>query len=411
MLHSSSNTVSFQDKNQNFWQLASIQGAALGLPGILIGGIVSSKIGPSGALISILIGNIILWIIGLGIIQMSNSEVNAIVNIGDYLGKGGKFLSALLIGASFLIWYTLQSKSFSTLLGEILLIPTRQELRLGAVMGVLTAILSMGGIKFIKWFNTISLPLLLLILTSLFFSSHHTKYANSYILTFSFSSILSIMMVTLPGIINLPTFFRHSRSKSHSFLALTIMTIFVAFIQSFSVWLNISEPKGLASHNYNTTLIIIFGIVSLLSINIVNIYLASGVWEVITRRPSDSRDYAAIGLVGTGAFAILQALPAMTFLENTINSFIACIGVILMIAFLIRIIVQHRPRMLEKFISNSCWFIGCAASLIALIQFPEMPNRSILIGVGASALSFLVVIFVEETIWSFNHLSIRKSRL
>jgi len=409
MLHSSSNTVSFQDKNQNYWQLASIQGAALGLPGILIGGIVASEIGPSGALTSILIGNIILWLIGLGIIQMSNSEVNAIVNIGDYLGKWSKFISALLIGTSFLIWFTLQSKSFSTLLGEVLLVPTRQELRLGAVMGVLTAILSMGGIKFIKWFNTISLPLLLLILTSLFFSSHHTKYANSYILTFSFSSILTIMMVTLPGIINLPTFFRHSRSKSHSFLALTMMTLFVALIQSFSVFLNISGPKGLAS--YNTILIIIFGIISLLSINIVNIYLASGVWEVITRRPADPRDYAAIGLVGTGAFAVLQALPAMTFLENSVNGFIACVGVILMIAFLIRIIVQHRPRKLERFISNSCWFIGCAASLISLIQNPEMPNRSILIGVGASALAFLVVIFVEETFWSFKNLSMRKSKL
>lgn len=53
------------DTNQNFWQLASIQIMTYGLPCILIGAQVAKDFGMETACISILVGNLVLWIIAM----------------------------------------------------------------------------------------------------------------------------------------------------------------------------------------------------------------------------------------------------------------------------------------------------------------------------------------------------------
>src|SRR5262245_60579967 len=91
------------DCRQNFWQLASIQGAAQSsLPGILLGGILSRKYGAYTAILSICIGNLILWIMGLGVISMAVRErKNAIQNTARFLGKGGRIFMALVLIVAF----------------------------------------------------------------------------------------------------------------------------------------------------------------------------------------------------------------------------------------------------------------------------------------------------------------------
>lgn len=60
MISKTKNTKQFEDRNQNFWHLASIQGASQGLGSILIGGQIAKDVGAGAALVSVLIGNIIL---------------------------------------------------------------------------------------------------------------------------------------------------------------------------------------------------------------------------------------------------------------------------------------------------------------------------------------------------------------
>ncbi len=398
--------MTFQ-KNQNFWQLASIQSASMGLPVILVGGRIANEFGPGIAISSVLIGNLILWLIALVVIGMTDHRINAIENVGDYLGKWGKFAFAITVGIAFLGWYTLQSKVASIAIGNFLELGIRQELRIGSILGILASMIAMGSIRLIKWICVISLPILMLFFLVLILITSDLNYKN-YAWGLSFTSILSVIIIVLPGVINLPTFFRHSKSKPHSFFALTIMFIFYSLFQCFCVLLKIGQINDLLKFEITPFFIISFILISLFCINLVNIYFASAVWEAVVRRAADAKDYAVIGLIGTGAFALLQALPAMTFLENTVNGFIASLGIVLITVFLIRIIVSHRPRLFEKIISNSCWFIGCFASFMALIRNPQQPNIALLVGVGSSALSFLIVIFIEETKWAFNNSSIRK---
>ena len=78
----------FKSDSQNFWQLASIQASAMGLPVMLVGGQIAAKTGPGIAVRSIFLANLILWLIDLAITSMSAEKQNDIESVfsGDRLG-------------------------------------------------------------------------------------------------------------------------------------------------------------------------------------------------------------------------------------------------------------------------------------------------------------------------------------
>lgn len=148
-----SKQAEFQSDNQNFWQLAVIQCASLGIPVFSIGGKLSISIGPEKALGSILLGNLILWLIGIGIISMTDSVNNAIENIAVYIGKTGKYVATLLLVVAFIGWFALQIRSSSVVIEHTLGGGIHKTIRLGSICGILIAMTSMGGIKTIRWIN------------------------------------------------------------------------------------------------------------------------------------------------------------------------------------------------------------------------------------------------------------------
>ncbi len=397
------------DRHQNFWQLSCIQSTALGLPGIIIGGQLSVIYGAGTAVISVCIGNIILWIIGLTIISMAAVErKNAIENIRKYLGKGGSTLAAWILMIAFLSWYLLQIKSVSA--GVSVLFSDDQkwqgDIRIGVALGLLTALLSIGGIRLIKWTCVIAFPLLL---SFLFYAIIVINKPVSFIGTWGISmpGIISVMSVTLPGVVNLPTFFRHSRSRADSFLALTLMTVFVSLFQVLSIYLNISEFSGLFTANergygINVYLVFAFGflVLSSICVNLVNIYFASAGFEMIFPHRWSIKEYAIVGLLGTAGYAFLQTFPPMQFLEEMADNFISSLGAVLLLAFLVKILVRHRPRPLEKIVNIFCWFMGGVTATIVLIHNPGEPWRALIGGFGSSLMVFLFISFLEESIWA-----------
>ena len=76
----------------------------------------------------------------------------------------------------------------------------------------------------------------------------------------------------------------------------------------------------------------------------------------------------------------------------------------MVIGFLLSIVVQHRPRPMERFVNSICWYVGVIAVLAAQAQDATRPIHSLLVGVGAAVLCFLIIVFVEEIYWSGKHL-------
>lgn len=392
----------------------------MGLPVILVGGVIAQKYGFGSALLAVVLGNLVLWAVGLAIIGMTvQKRTNAIENTEIYLSRTGAVIASVVLGVAFLIWYTLQLQFATTSLAQVMPAVFAKaealELRLGAVLGIFIALLSLLGMRGIKQIAVFSLPFLFFyVIYVLIFS--RPEIVQEKEMRISLSAIVMAMTVTFPGIINLPTFFRHARSKAHAVLGLTVMTAFVIFFQCFTVWAGLSDPAQIFNFVFkqdggiHLILTVLFILVSLTCINLVNIYFASAAWEMIFKRGAGAKEYAIVGLGGTAVFTFMQLSKPMYFIENMANNFIGSLGAVLLIAFIVKMVVKHRPRPMEKWVSMGCWMIGCAVASIAQVAHPEDISHSFLVGIGASFLAFILVLFIEETIWSVQTLMRRKNR-
>lgn len=391
----------FQYDNQNFFQLACIQSASLGLSVIIVGQQLSKQYGAGTAICSIALANLILWLIAVGIISMTDkAQSNAIENIKTYIGKYGSLTAALILLLAFMNWYAYQINATLSEFHALLQMKEKWQsdvaLRFGAALGLLSALLSIGGIRLLRKLTVAIFPLL--------FSYHLYSITVSDLsipikgsLGLSFSAILTAILTLLPGVINFPTFFRHSRSKAHSFLALTLLTIFITFFEISTIWMNFSFLQPETSTILLTSL---FLILILTLCNLLNIYLASACWEAIIPHIGGGKEYAIIGLFGTLTYTFVQISTPVQFFQDLTNSYLAILGIVLLMAYLLRIIVRHRPRLFERSINLSAWLFGCVVSTIYEIQHFLHGVDALLAGVNGSILFYLAVIFIEETAWA-----------
>lgn len=403
----------FPERNQNFWQLTCIQSASQSIPGILIGGILSRQYGPKTAILSICVGNLILWIIGLGVISIAAKErKNAIENVKGFLGKGSSIVMAIILIVAFLSWYMLEIQSSMATLAP--LFPSGSKIDptlLGGAFGVIIALLSMGGIRVIRRVCVMVFPFLLaFVLYEIFTSDLSILKTGSW--GFSFSGIVTVTAITLAGAVNLPTFFRHSHSKADSFLALTLMTFFFILFQVSTIFTVMVNPTDLLDGgSVYQIAAILFVVLSLISLNLINIYFAAAGFELIFPRLGAAKGNLIVGLIGTVVYVVLQNPNKMMFLEEIGDNFLANLGVVLLISYLIKAAMKHRPRTFEFIVNSFCWGAGCLAALIVQINYPQDPNKALIIGLCGSIISFLCILFVEETIWALKRLLPAKGAL
>lgn len=403
--------MSTQDKrfpiahDQTFFHLSVIQTISLGLPIVFICSSMAQQFGAGVAICSIVLGNLILWLIAIAIISMAIDERNnAIENVKGYLGKYGAFFMALVLIIAFVNWYVYQIHTSAPPIAHYFGITDRSQLvRLGAGLGFLTALLSIGGIRIIKWLTVASTPPVVFYYIYAVFQSDFTFRSIDH-WGIALPAVISTVLILLPGVVNLPTFFRHARTKADCYLALTIMTIVISLFEISTIWMQVGDDPHLGAFTSKSSLFglstLVFILLTLITTNLLNIYFASACWESFAPKFEGAKGYAIVGLIGTAAYTFIQVYPPIQFMEDAADCYIGSLGVVLLIAFLVRIIVRHRPRLFEQWINGFCWFIGCLAATVAIAHNPADETTPLLHGVTWSAATFLVVLFVEETIWA-----------
>lgn len=353
---------------------------------------------------------------------MADVKNNAIANVRAYLGKYAGIFAALVWISSFLLWYALQNEGASRAIGG--LYQDYNPWVIGIILGLASALISIGGIKVIKKICVLGLPLLFAFaIYTILISKNSIPLIGSW--GFSFSAILAIILIWLPFSVNLPTLFRHSKSKSDSILGLALKTILLIFFQIFTVLTNIDNTTSLTLLNtdttvtFNTLFVSLFVILAYLCVNLMNIYFASAGWETLFPKHQGPFEYLFVGLLGTLLFCLFHVFQSthlfsysMDLIEEMLTSFIANLGVVLLISLITKLVVRHRPRKLEKISSALCWILGCIATVIFLIQNPtRLPGDVTLSSIIASSITFLVIIFVEETIFAFDTLTGKENNL
>lgn len=399
--------------DQKWFQLGTILSTPFSLPMIIIGNQLGAQYGAGTAICSILVGNLLLWLIGMAVISMAAEDrSNAIGNVKSYLGKYGAVFMWLILMISILNWFMHQINAVIPSIGTYFGKESNGTLvRLGAGLGFFTTLLSVGGIRFLKWVTLISFPFIFFYYV---FAIIQSDYSISHIDVWGLSTpaIISTIIVLLPGMVNLPTLFRHARSKADSYLGLTIMTLLISFYEISTLWMKFTENWDIvflgSTYSFFAIATLTFIVLTLIYINLINIYFASACWETYVPRFEGAKGYAITGLMGTAAYTFIQINTPILFIADLTNCYIGNLGIVLMIAFLVRMIVRHRPRPFEKLLNGISWFIGCIVSTLLVVKDMQDLTHPLLMGVATSALVFLCIIFIEEAIWSANKIILNK---
>lgn len=383
-------------QDQNYLELACIQCVSLGIPVIALGNALAKQYGVGTAICSVLVGNLILWLIAIMIISMAyEKRSNAVQNVNDYLGRYGSLCMWVLLIVSFIGWFVLQINSTLPIIG--LYLDTKNSaslLRLGVGLGFLTALFAGGGIKVIKYFTVMSFPAVLCYYIYAIFQGGNSSAVFSW--GISIPAVVAAILMLLPGVVNFPTFFRHAKSKGDAYLALAIMTILISFFEIATIWIQFT-PTGNSLLSLTTLGFIVW---TLICANLLNIYFASACWEGFMPRFEGAKSYAIIGLLGTVAYTFTQISAPILFIQNLTNSYISTLGVVLLIGFFIRIFIHHRPHARGKTINSFCWLVGCVTATILAIQNEANSTLPLLGGISASTGSFFCILFIEENIWA-----------
>lgn len=435
------------DTNQNFWQLACIQSTALGLPGMLIGGQLAQRYGAGTAIISVCIGNLILWGLAYTIVSMSLiSRTNAIENIKKYVGTWPCIVGSLILTIGFLSWTMEQNTVFMEAIGSFAKWDSDTQTSLGVVALCVIAFLSFGTIRLIKKVCVYALPFLLLftVYQSIFSCDNYSEIIKGP-WNLSFFAVVAIVAQNLTGVVNLPTFFRHARSKQDALVGLALITCLVSVFQIFSILVGIASPLDFFSRTLSSdsglfgyAFSVVFVIASTLCVNLVNIYFASAGWEAISNLlrsvsstwkselkaflryvlvPRSSKYATALGLVcvingllASIFYQVFQNFKQIEFLQVASNNGLATLWVVLMLAFLTKIFEKHRPRLLERTVSGTSWFIGGFVAIYTQIKSLQGANQALIAGIIASSLAYISAIFIEAALWAMGELFRRKVR-
>ncbi len=400
--------------DQKWFHLAIILGSSFTFPMLSVIPKLTHQYGTEEAIYAILIGNLLLWLIGLVVISMAREDSsNAIENVRAYLGKYGALVGWFVLMVAILNWFVHQLNgtlpSIGAYFGQE---NTSVLLRLGAGIGFFTTLLSIGGIRLIKWAALLSFPFVFFY--HLFFFFQSSTSINSLdvfkAMTPPVSAIIAVIFILLPGTLNLPTFFRHARSKADACLALTLMTFITILFEITALWADFTT-EGLIQFSGSSLFslaTVIFMLITLVYINLINIYYASACWETYVPKFEGAKGYAITGLLGTAAYTFIQAYTPIQYIAALTNCYLASLGLVLLLSYLIRFVLRHRPRPLEQTLNCTCWFVGCIVATILVIQNVEDDKTAVLMGIGASILAYLIIIFVEETLWAARELFYKK---
>lgn len=410
---------SFPDKHQNFWHLTSIQGMSFALPGLILPGILAKQFGNGTALCSLLIGNLITWFISVSIVSMSSKlKNNAIENVKSFLGEKIGLLVSLILLIALLIWYALQITSFTSVVEKLHLLDIKNvNLFLGSIVGIIIAILAIGGIRFIRLCATFIFPILFIFVIFILVKYlPEVSFADSW--GISPAAVALSIAIELPGTINLPTFFRHSNSKAGSILALVLINLYLDLYGLAGICLGSIEfdklVQFLNDSKINVIVLFIIAFFSLVGTNLTNIYFASAGWEAFMRRIDNWKKYLILGILGTIIFSLFHEFSLnltdspLVILANLVNGFLSCLTIILLVAYLMAIIVQHRNRRYEKLFNNLIWAIGCIIFSVVYLVLQSSWSEALLNGIGLIIFSYVIVLFVEEARWAITQIANKK---
>jgi purine-cytosine permease-like protein len=381
------NEIKLPDTQQTSWQLAAIQLAGwTSLPVLATSILVLQNNSFLGSALTIIVGNAILWFIRLGIVSMSHDKRQSTMDlVREYFGTIGTYFIAGLSLISTFAWFLEQTTTASNALTNLVSINESPDIdrsiQVSVILGLASTLLCMEGIVLLKRLSVICFPILLIAFIVILFHVPYFTYHNSNTLSLSG---LSLVLATNLGITSdIPTFFRHSKSWTHSIKALGITQIASLLLGLASLLLGtiINETfkindSLLLENSYELLryTLIIFIFVSAVCANVANVYSSSVGWEIVAPKALIGRqEYLMLGL----GLTMLYILMTNTFSPNILLSISDDAFVNLCLVLVIAYAWRRSEMPLPGKTDRAAFFLAWGLStLLNIVQLAFKPLQS-----------------------------------
>lgn len=386
-----SHSAELPDSHQTHWQLAAIQLSGwTSLPILATSLLILQRNSFLGSILTLIVGNAILWFIRLGLIAMSHPKRQSTLDISrEYLGNfGAYFVSALLLLSTY-AWYLTQTTTASDTLIHLFSFHEDPHIdqftQISVFIGILSAFLCMQGMPLLRKISSFCFPILILLFLSLLFILPASSTPNPHATSLSG---LGLVLATNLGITSdFPTFFRHSRSWETSIKALTIVQIFSLAIAICSLYfgsiihnhIEISTNLALQSSLLRFSLLS-FVFLSVICANVANVYSASVGWEVLAPKALIGRkEYLILGLILTSCFILFAKLLPTEFLLEWTDCSLVNLTLVLILGYILLRLSNTSPSKTEQMIYLFSWTLASLLNFFHIAKLlPISPSNFVL---------------------------------
>ena len=373
--------------NLSWGQLTGLKvGGAICLPVIMAGHALCQNYGLVSALVAIFMGNAILLIMALAMAKMSyESGMTTTDNASAFFGTLGTrcFSMALVIVKT--SWIAIQlglmALSFKTLLPETIPLSVLQ-----VFLGALVIAVSMRGISLLSKITTLSLPLLLITLAYAIYSTRHVEPPFREI-PFTLEGISLAMATAITAVIDMPTYFRHAKTKRDGVLAAALFIgVSVPLIEGIGIYLCYKHP-GLTvidtlnqSQNQLWNLwVTVFIVLAGWSTNNSNLYsAAAGLGTLVPQFPEKKR-VVLIGCIGI-ILSLCGILQSFVFALQILGVMVSSMGCVIVTRYMLKFRGSGKINLMT-------WGLGAIVGLASACKIITITGVPLIDGCAVSVLA------------------------
>lgn len=364
------------ERGQTFWQLAVVQLAGWTSLPILASGVMLLGVNSlEGAMITVVVGNAILWFLRLGMIALSFEGRMSTLDVSRvYLGRAGGYGVGLLLLVSTLAWYVAQTTSASGALMSLVAIRESAEIdqftQMSVLLGLVSAFLCMEGIVLLRWLSTLAFPILVITFFVILFALPGGRMGGG-VEGVSLAGLSLVLATNLGITADLPTFFRHSKDWNEAVKGLTVIQLVSLALGICSLFMgSVIAGDGAvlgAGSGLLRVSLVLFIFLSVICANVANVYSASVGWEVLAPKALVGRkEYLILGLALTTIFILISNLFSVQFMLNASDSSLVNLSVVLIGAFMVHRYLGRGPSGGEQWVYFGAWL---GATLLNLLQY------------------------------------------
>lgn len=386
-------------------QLASIEvGGAICLPVIMVGHLLFNKYGFHSACLAIMAGNLVLLALACLSAKMSfERKLPTTDNAMHYFGKNGArcFACALLFSKT--CWFGLQLNMMVLSLESIFpgLMPSYFS---ATLLGLLIICVASFGIRGLSFLSSLSMPLLV---GTMGYAAYAVSPQESFLdnRPLGIEGISIAIATGITAVIDMPTYFRHARSRRDGILAvLVFLVIAVPLVEFLGVYLCLKNNGGTLVESLQRSDSLIwnlwvcaFFLLAGWTTNITNLYSAANCLGTLLPKVSERKRMVLIGTCGM-FLAMMQILNYFTLVLQIIGIFVGSMGCTLLMRYLLNQLgfcFTSTPGEQKRLLI--LWAAGSLVGLAALAQQITLSTIPLLDAcLTAMVLTFCITVFKKE---------------